>query len=163
LLETHVRPACVGIDALGLFRLASTEGSPGKLKIVVQSVKKSTYFEPTTCTRFSAGFSLARLTDEVADEALAVDVALSVAGATAVDVAAVEEAALAAIILVADVERVELAVSARLIVDSASVEVAVVVAVRAATTPVFKVPTMKRLVRRTLAAENAITLLFIPI
>ena len=47
LLETHVRPACAGIGALGLFRLASMEGSPGKLNIVVPSVKKSTYFEPT--------------------------------------------------------------------------------------------------------------------
>ena len=73
LLETHVRPACVGVGALGLFRLASTEGSPGKLNIVVPSVKKSTYFEPTTCTRFSAGFPLAWLTEEVADAALAVD------------------------------------------------------------------------------------------
>jgi hypothetical protein len=137
-------------------------GSPGKLNSVVPSVKKSMYFEPTTCTSLSAGFPLAWLTDEVADEALAVDVALSVAGATEVDVAVVE-AALAAIILDADVERVELEVSARLIAGSASVAVApVVVAVRAATTPVFKVPTMMRPVRTTLATENARTLFFIP-
>jgi hypothetical protein len=83
-----------------------------------------------------------------------------VARATAVDVAADVEAALAAIIiLVADVERVELEVSARVIAGSVSVAVAnVVVAVRAATTSVFKV----RLVRRTLATENARTLFFIP-
>jgi hypothetical protein len=31
------------------------EGSPGKLNIVVPSVKKSTYFEPMTCTSFNAG------------------------------------------------------------------------------------------------------------
>ena len=105
---------------------------------------------------------MAWLTEEVADAALTVVVALSVAGATAVDVAAVVEAALAAIVLDADVERVELEVSARIIAGSASVAVApVVVAVRAATTPVFKVPTMKRLVRRTLAAENAIVVVFI--
>jgi hypothetical protein len=46
---------------------------------------------------------------------------------------------------------------------SDAVEVAsVVVAVRAETMPVLKVPIMMRLVRRTLAAENAITLFFIP-
>jgi hypothetical protein len=106
---------------------------------------------------------LAWLTDDVADAALAVDVALSVAGATAVDVDAVVEAALAAIVLDVDIERVELEVSARIIAGSASVAVALVdVAVRAATTPVFKVPTMKRLVRRTLATENATRLFFIP-
>jgi hypothetical protein len=58
LLETHVRPACVGIGASGLFRLASIRGSPGKLKIVVPSVKKSMYFEPTTCTSLRAGLLL---------------------------------------------------------------------------------------------------------
>jgi hypothetical protein len=120
------------------------------------------YFEPTACTSFSAGFPLARLTDEVEEASLAVDVALSVPGATAVDVAAVVEAALAAIIPDADVERIELEASTRLIAGTASVEVApVVVAVRAATMPVFKVPTMKRLARRTLAAENAIVWAFI--
>jgi hypothetical protein len=55
LLETHVRPACVGIGASGLFRLASTRGSPGKLNSVVPSVKISTYFEPTTCASLSGG------------------------------------------------------------------------------------------------------------
>jgi hypothetical protein len=163
LLETHVRPACVGVGALGLLRLASRRGSPGKLNVVVPSVKKSTYFEPTTCARFSAGFPLAWLTEEVADAALTVVVALSVAGATAVDVAAVLEAALAATVLDAEVEGVELAVLARPIAGSASVDVALVdVAVRAATTPVFKVPTTKRLVRRTQAAENAMVRVFIP-
>ena len=103
------------------------------------------------------------LTDEVADAALAVDVALSVAGATAVDVAVVEAAGLAATVLDAVEEGVELAVSARPIAGSASVDVALVdVAVRAATMPVFKVPTMMRLVRRTLATENATRLFFIP-
>jgi hypothetical protein len=34
------------------------EGLPGKLNIDVPSVKKSTYFEPTTRTRLSAGFPL---------------------------------------------------------------------------------------------------------
>jgi hypothetical protein len=43
-----------------------------------------------------------------------------------------------------------------------AVEVAsVVVAVKAATMPVLKVPTMMRLITRTLAAENEITLFFI--
>ena len=163
LLETHVSPACVGIEASGLFRLASIRGSPGKLNSVAPSVKKSIYFEPTTCTSLSAGFPLAWLTDEVADAALTVVVALSVAGATAVDVAAVVEAGLAAIVLDADVEGVKLAVLARPIAGSASVDVALVdVAVRAATTPVFKVPTMKRLVRRRQATENATRLFFIP-
>jgi hypothetical protein len=142
--------------------LASMRGSPEKLNIAVLSVKKSTYFEPAICTRFSAGFPLAWLTEEVADAALAVDVALSVAGTTAVDVAAVVEAALAAIILVADVERVEFEVSARKIAGSASVAVAsVVIAVNAETMPVLKVPRMMRLMRRTLAAENAIVWVFI--
>ena len=44
---------------LGLFRLASIEGSPAKLRIVVPSVKKSTYFEPTTRTSLSVGLPLA--------------------------------------------------------------------------------------------------------
>ena len=56
----------------------------------------------------------------------------------------------------------ELALSGRPIAGSASVDVAlVVVAVRAATMPVLKVPAMTKLVRRTLAIENAITLFFI--
>jgi len=100
---------------------------------------------------------LAWLTEEVADAALAVDVALSVECAVVV-----EAASAAASMLGASETGVELAVSARIIAGLASVAVAsVVVAVRAATTPVFKVPTMKRLVRRTLATENARTLFFI--
>jgi hypothetical protein len=79
--ETHVKPACVGIGALDLFRLASTEGSPGKLNIVMPSVKKSTYLEPAICTSFNAGLFLTAEAcceaEEVADEVLAVDVALS--------------------------------------------------------------------------------------
>ena len=102
-------------------------------------------------------------TDEVADEALAVDVALSVTGATVVDVAVVEAVTASAAALDAVEEGVELAVSGRAIAASASVDVALVdVAVRAATMPVLKVPTMMRLVRRTLATENAMTLFFIP-
>jgi hypothetical protein len=90
---------------------------------------------------------------------LAVVVALSVTGAVEV---AVVRAASAATVLDADVEGVELAVSARAIAGSASVDVAlVVVAVRAATMPVLKVPAMTKLVRRTLPTENAITLFFI--
>ena len=116
-------------------------------------MKKSTYFEPTTCTRFSAGFPLAWLT---------VVVALSVAGATAVDVAAVVEAALAATVLDAEVEGVELAILARPIAGTASVDVALVeVAASAATKPVLKVPTTMRLVRRTLAAESVMVWAFI--
>ena len=49
------------------------------------------------------------------------------------------------------------------VVVSEAVDVAsVVVAVKAETMPVLKVPIMMRLIRRTLAAENAITLFFIP-
>src|SRR4249920_3910459 len=119
--ETHVSPTWVGIGALGLFRLASMEGSPGKLNIVVPSVKKSTYFEPTTCTSLSAGLLLteeasceepcpcAWLAEEVADEA--VDVALSMRGATVVDVAVVEAVTASAAGLDAVEEGVELAVS----------------------------------------------------
>jgi hypothetical protein len=137
--------------------LASIEGSPGKLNIVVPSVKKSTYFEPTTCTRFSAGFSLARLTDEVADEALAVDVPLLVGGATVVDVAVVEAITASAAGLDAVEEGVELAVSGSVIAAPTSVDVALVdVAVSAATIPALKVAIMMRLITRTLAAENAI-------
>jgi hypothetical protein len=96
-----------------------------------------------------------------ANDMLAVDVALSVAGATAVDVAAVVEAALAATVLDVDVEGVELEVSARIIASTAPVDVALVeVAVSAATMLVLKVPTMMRLARRTLAAENAIVCAF---
>jgi hypothetical protein len=173
LLETHVKPACVGVGAFGLFRLASMEGSPGKLNIVVPSVKKSTYFEPTTCTSLSTGLLLteeasceepwpcAWLAEEVADEV--VDVALSVRGATVVDVAVVETVTASAAVLDAVEAGVELAVSDSMAATSASVDVALVdVAVSAATIPALKVPTMMKLVRRTLAAENAITLFFIP-
>ena len=49
------------------------------------------------------------------------------------------------------------------VVVSDAVDVAsVVVAVKAATMPVLKVPIMMRLITRMLAAENAIILLFIP-
>ena len=106
---------------------------------------------------------MARLTDEVADEALAVDVALSVGGATVVDVAVVEAATASAAGFDAIKEDVELALSDSVIAAPASVDVALVdVAERAATIPALKVPTMMKLVRRTLAAENAITLFFIP-
>jgi hypothetical protein len=166
-VETHVRPACVGIEASGLFRLASMRGSPGKLNSVVPSVKKSTYFEPTMRTSLSVGLLLtgeatcpcAWPTDEVADEALAVDVALSLSGAMEVEVAVVDAASVAAMVDEGD----ELAVSGKSIAGTTSVDVALVeVAVSAATKPVLKVPTMMRLVRRTLATENARTLFFIP-
>jgi hypothetical protein len=172
LLETHVRPVRIGIGASGLFRLASMEGSPGKLSIVVPSVKKSTYFKPTTCTSLSAGLLLTEeascdepwprtwLVEEVAEEA--VDVALSMRGATVVDVAVVEAVTTSAAVLDAVEEGVELAVSGGAIAASASVDVALVdVAVSAATIPALKVPTMMKLVRRTLAAENAIVWAFI--
>ena len=167
LLETHVRPVRIGIEAPGLFRLASIRGSPEKLNSVVPSVKKSTYFEPTICTRLSAGLLLTEearcpwLIDEVADEALAVDVALSVTAAPAVEVAVVEAGA--SVAAFDPVEKdVELAESDRAIMVSASVDVALVdVAVRAATMPVLKTKTA-RLVTRTLATENAMTLFFIP-
>jgi hypothetical protein len=49
-----------------------------------------------------------------------------------------------------------------LVVDVSEVDVAsVVVAVKAATMPVLKVPIMMRLIRRTLAAENVIVWVFI--
>jgi hypothetical protein len=81
---------------------------------------------------------------------------LSVTGATEVEVAVVDAAG-AATVLEADVERVELEVSTRLIAGTASVDVALVeVAVSAATMPVLKVPTIMRLIRRRLAAENVI-------
>ena len=77
-------------------------------------------------------------------------------GATEVEVAVVDAAG-AATVLEADVERVELEVSTRLIAGTASVDVALVeVAVSAATMPVLKVPTIMRLIRRRLAAENVI-------
>jgi hypothetical protein len=138
----------------------------------VPSVKKSTYFEPTTCASFSAGLLFteeapcegfcpcAWLTDEVA-EALAVDVAPSVRGAAAVEVAVVEAAGASAPVLDADEVGVELAVVGMSAV-SALVDAAVVdVAARAATKLVLKAQTV-RLVRRTQAAGNAITLFFIP-
>ena len=58
--------------------------------------------------------------------------------------------------LLADVRDVAVVVSDA--VDVASV----VVAVKAETMPVLNVPIMMRLITRTLAAENAITLFFIP-
>ena len=76
---------------------------------------------------------------------MAIVVALSVTGAGAVEVAVVR-AASAATVLDADAEGVELAVSARPIAGAASVDMAlVVVAVRAATMPVLKVPAMTKL------------------
>ena len=58
--------------------------------------------------------------------------------------------------LLADVEE------ANALVVSDAVDVAsVVVAVKAETMPVLKVPIMMRLIRRTLAAENVIVLVFI--
>jgi hypothetical protein len=60
-------------------------------------------------------------------------------------------------VLLADVEEVDA------VVVSDAVDVAsVVVAVRAETMLVWKVAIMMRLITRTLAAENAITLFFIP-
>jgi hypothetical protein len=101
-----------------------------------------------------------RLSDEVADKTLEVEVALSVISVAVVEVAVVE--AVTASVATVGVG-VELAVSARLFAGSASVDVTLVdVAVRAATKLVLKAQTV-RLVRRTLAIENAITLFFIPI
>jgi hypothetical protein len=60
-------------------------------------------------------------------------------------------------VVVADADEVD-----AVVVSDAVVVASVVVAVRAETMPVLKVPIMMRLIRRTLAAENAITLLFIP-
>jgi len=164
--ETHVSPTWVGIGALGLFRLASTEGSPGKLNIVVPSVKKSTYFEPTTCTSLSVGLLFTEEApcdaEEVADKAFVADVALSVRGATIVDVAAVEAVSVSAAVLDAVEEGVELAVSGSTLAVPSSVGVALVdVAVSAATKSVLNAQTV-RLVRRTLATENATRLFFIP-
>jgi hypothetical protein len=163
--ETHVSPTWVGIGALGLFRLASMEGSPGKLNIVVPSVKKSTYFEPTTCTSLSVGLLSTEEApcdaEEVADKAFVADVALSVGGATIVDVAVVEAVTASAAGLDAVEEGVELAVSAGVIAAASSVVVALVdVAVSAATKSVLNAQTV-RLERRTLATENARTLFFI--
>jgi hypothetical protein len=105
---------------------------------------------------------LARLTDEVEEATLAVGVALSVTDTIAVDVADVVAVSASAAELDADEEGVELAESDRAIAGLASVDVALVdVAVRAATMPVLKTKTV-RLVTRTLATENAITLFFIP-
>jgi hypothetical protein len=167
LLETHVRLPCTGIGALGLLRLASRRGSPGRLYVVAPSVKKSTYFEPTIRTSLSTGLLLrevvpcAWLTDEVASELLAVDIALSVPGA-AIVVAVVEARGPSATVLEVDVKDVEYAVSGGAVAAPSSVEVALVdVAVSAATKSVLKVPTMMRLARRTLAAENAIVCAFI--
>ena len=128
-VESQVRLPCTGIGALGLLRLASIRGSPGKLNIVVPSVKKSTYFEPMTCTSFNAG---------------------------------VVEAVSAAAVLEADVERFG-PMSGRPIASPASVDVALVdVAVKAATKSVLNAQKV-RLVRRRLAAENAIVWVFMPL
>ena len=161
-VENHVNPVCVGIGALGLFRLASMEGSPGKLNIVVPSVKKSTYLEPEMCTSFNAGLLLTEeaccAAEEVADEAPTVDVALSATSAAAVEVAVVEAVSVAAV-LEADVERFG-PMSGRPIASPASVDVALVdVAVKAATKSVLNAQKV-RLVRRRLAAENAIVWVF---
>jgi hypothetical protein len=133
----------------------------------VPSVKKSMYFEPTTCASLSFGLLLTEevpcpwLIDEVADEALAVDVALSVTATPAVEVAVVEAGASVAAFDPVEMG-VELAESDRAIPGLASVDVALVdVAVRAATMPVLNAQTV-RLERRTLATENARTLFFIP-
>jgi hypothetical protein len=91
-----------------------------------------------------------------------VDVALSVTATPAVDVAVVEARSGSGTVLDADVESVELAASGRPIAGSASVDVALVdVAVKAATRFAWKAQTV-RLVRRTLATENATRLFFIP-
>jgi hypothetical protein len=91
----------------------------------------------------------------------AVDVALSVRGAAAVEVAVVEAASASVTVLDAVEEGVELAV-AGMSAGSELVDVALVdVAVRAATMPALKTKTV-RLVTKTLAIENAITLFFIP-
>jgi hypothetical protein len=59
-------------------------------------------------------------------------------------------------VLLAEVEEVD-----AVVVSEAVVVASVVVAVRAETMPVLKVPIMMRLIRRTLAAENVMTLFFI--
>jgi hypothetical protein len=93
----------------------------------------------------------------------AVDVALSVTGATVVDVAVVEAVTASVGVLDAIEEGVELALSGSVIATPASVDVALVdVAVSAATIPALKVPTMMELVRRTLATEKVTRLFFIP-
>jgi hypothetical protein len=74
-----------------------------------------------------------------------------VGGVTDVELASVAEA-----VLSADVGEVD-AVDVSDAVDVASV----VVAVKAETTPVLNAPIMMRLITRTLAPENAITLFFI--
>ena len=59
-------------------------------------------------------------------------------------------------VLLSEVEEVDA------VVVSEAVDVAsVVVAIKAETIPVLNVPIMRRLIRRTLAAENATTLIFI--
>ena len=98
--------------------------------------------------------------EEVADRAFVADVALSVRGATIVDVAAVEAVSVSAAVLDAVEEGVELAVPGDA-VAAPSVEVTLVdVAASAATKSVLNAQTA-RLVRRTLATENARTLFFI--
>jgi hypothetical protein len=100
--------------------------------------------------------------EEVADEMRAVDVALSSEDVTAVDDAVVVAGSASAAALDAAEEGVEFAESDRAFTGSASVDVELIdVAVNAATIPVLKTKTV-RLVTRTLAIENAMTLFFIP-
>jgi hypothetical protein len=89
------------------------------------------------------------------------DATVSVMRPTGVDVAVVEAIRPSGAVLDADEVGVELAVVG-ISVGSVLVDVALVeVAVSAATKPVLKVPITKRLIRRTLTAENAIVWVFI--
>ena len=82
--------------------------------------------------------------------------------ATVVDVAGVEAVSVSAAVLDAVEEGVELAVSGSTLAAPSSVEVALVdVAASAATKSILNAQTV-RLVRRTLATENATRLFFIP-
>ncbi len=69
----------------------------------------------------------------------------------------VELASAAGVVLLADAGVLD-----AVVVSDAADVASVVVAVKAETMPVLNVPIMMRLMRRTLAAENAITLFFIP-
>jgi hypothetical protein len=85
-----------------------------------------------------------------------------VPGAAAIVVAVVEARGPSATVLEVDIKDVEFAVSGGAVAAPFSVEVALVdVAVSAATKSVLNAQTV-RLVRRTLAAEKARTLFFIP-
>jgi hypothetical protein len=89
------------------------------------------------------------------------NVELSTPG-TAVVVAVVEARSPSATVLEVDMNDVEFALSGGAVAAPSSVEVALVeVAARAATKSVLNAQRI-RLVRRTLATENAITLFFIP-